>query len=381
MSRRPVPPAGESYHTQHAPFGAFASFTVGLVDAPGGFGQSLGGPAKQNVYVGFRGASHAQWQFLPFLTPPRSKAADYTGEVVAHTPTDYHALRPADYERTLGWASDTWRADNARFGFSLLSPFDTVPDPVKLRPAAARFHLAPLVCGWIEYDNRAGTAPVELMFGIGDSTRPLRPLSDTTAALEALGKAARARSQARIVGVTGSVGKTGVKEAIFAALDRASRGEAHRSVKSYNNHVGVPLSLARMPSRTRFGVFEMGMNHAGEIAALTRQVRPHVPAAALADLQRGERGDRVAQCGRVELRAEAAHHPVRLQPVQPGLHGAAGHAEPARGLHHPDPRLVGEQPDQPGVQGVHGHTGDLLGDLRHSVRLVSRMPQMAERYV
>lgn len=183
MSRRPVPPAGESYHTQHAPFGAFASFTVGLVDAPGGFGQSLGGPAKQNVYVGFRGASHAQWQFLPFLTPPRSKAADYTGEVVAHTPTDYHALRPADYERTLGWASDTWRADNARFGFSLLSPFDTVPDPVKLRPAAARFHLAPLVCGWIEYDNRAGTAPVELMFGIGDSTRPLRPLSDTTAAL------------------------------------------------------------------------------------------------------------------------------------------------------------------------------------------------------
>ena len=109
-------------------------------------------------------------------------------------------------------------------------------------------------------------------------------VSDTTAALEALGKAARARiderSGARIVGVTGSVGKTGVKEAIFAALDRASRGPggfgAHRSVKSYNNHVGVPLSLARMPSRSRFGIFEMGMNHSGEIAALTRQVRPHV---------------------------------------------------------------------------------------------------------
>jgi UDP-N-acetylmuramoyl-tripeptide--D-alanyl-D-alanine ligase len=99
---------------------------------------------------------------------------------------------------------------------------------------------------------------------------------DTNAALEALGKAARERSGAQIVGVTGSVGKTGVKEAIFAALDRSSRGAAHRSVKSYNNHVGVPLSLARMPSRSRFGVFEMGMNHAGEIAALTRQVRPHV---------------------------------------------------------------------------------------------------------
>lgn len=101
-------------------------------------------------------------------------------------------------------------------------------------------------------------------------------VKDTSSALELLAKAARERSNARIIGVTGSVGKTGVKEAIFAALDRASRGHAHRSVKSYNNHVGVPLSLARMPARTRYGVFEMGMNHAGEIAALTRQVRPHV---------------------------------------------------------------------------------------------------------
>jgi UDP-N-acetylmuramoyl-tripeptide--D-alanyl-D-alanine ligase len=101
-------------------------------------------------------------------------------------------------------------------------------------------------------------------------------VADTNAALEALGRAARARSDAVIIGVTGSVGKTGVKEAIFAALERSSRGNAHRSVKSYNNHVGVPLSLARMPARSRFGVFEMGMNHAGEIAALTRMVRPHV---------------------------------------------------------------------------------------------------------
>jgi len=99
---------------------------------------------------------------------------------------------------------------------------------------------------------------------------------DTMEALLRLGAASRARSRGRIIGVTGSVGKTGVKEALFAALDRASRGDAHRSVKSYNNHVGVPLSLARMPARARFGVFEMGMNHAGEIAALTRQVRPHV---------------------------------------------------------------------------------------------------------
>ena len=101
-------------------------------------------------------------------------------------------------------------------------------------------------------------------------------VGDTTKALEMLAMAARNRTEGVIVGVTGSVGKTGVKEAIFAALDRSSRGKAHRSVKSYNNHVGVPLSLVRMPARSRFGVFEMGMNHKGEISALTRLVRPHV---------------------------------------------------------------------------------------------------------
>ena len=101
-------------------------------------------------------------------------------------------------------------------------------------------------------------------------------VADTARALEALGAASRDRCRAPVVGVTGSVGKTGVKEAIHAALDRASRGGSHRSVKSYNNHVGVPLSLARMPEDARYGVFEMGMNHAGEIAGLTRQVRPDV---------------------------------------------------------------------------------------------------------
>jgi UDP-N-acetylmuramoyl-tripeptide--D-alanyl-D-alanine ligase len=101
-------------------------------------------------------------------------------------------------------------------------------------------------------------------------------VADTAAALNALGSASRARSQARIVGVTGSVGKTGTKEALYAALDRAAPGRAHRSVKSYNNHTGVPLSLARMDRDARFGVFEMGMNHKGELAALTRLVRPHV---------------------------------------------------------------------------------------------------------
>lgn len=101
-------------------------------------------------------------------------------------------------------------------------------------------------------------------------------VADTTAALNALGVASRARTAGKVIGVTGSVGKTGTKEALFACLDRSMRGQVHRSVKSYNNHTGVPLSLARMPAATRVGVFEMGMNHAGELDALTKLVRPHV---------------------------------------------------------------------------------------------------------
>jgi len=101
-------------------------------------------------------------------------------------------------------------------------------------------------------------------------------VDDTFAALRALGRAARQRSKATIFGVTGSVGKTSTKEALFAALERNRPGKVHRSVKSYNNHTGVPLSLARMPRDAEFAVLEMGMNNKGEIAALTRQVRPHL---------------------------------------------------------------------------------------------------------
>jgi UDP-N-acetylmuramoyl-tripeptide--D-alanyl-D-alanine ligase len=101
-------------------------------------------------------------------------------------------------------------------------------------------------------------------------------VDETAAALEALGRAARKRVRATIFGVTGSVGKTSTKEALYAALDRCAPGKVHRSVKSYNNHTGVPLSLARMPRDVAYAVLEMGMNNKGEIAALTRQVRPHV---------------------------------------------------------------------------------------------------------
>ncbi|HVJ54506.1 MAG TPA: UDP-N-acetylmuramoylalanyl-D-glutamyl-2,6-diaminopimelate--D-alanyl-D-alanine ligase [Aliidongia sp.] len=103
---------------------------------------------------------------------------------------------------------------------------------------------------------------------------PLVQVDDTQSALEKLGDAARRRSTARILAVTGSVGKTGTKEMLATAL--APQGRTHRSLASYNNHWGVPLSLARMPREARFGVFELGMNQPGEIAARTRQVRPDI---------------------------------------------------------------------------------------------------------
>ncbi len=101
-------------------------------------------------------------------------------------------------------------------------------------------------------------------------------VADPFAALQALAQAARERTSATVIGITGSVGKTSTKEALYAALERSHPGKVHRSVKSYNNHTGVPLSLARMPRDSRFAVLEMGMNNAGEIAALAAQVRPHV---------------------------------------------------------------------------------------------------------
>ncbi len=101
-------------------------------------------------------------------------------------------------------------------------------------------------------------------------------VDDVPAALTALAVTAREQMNGVVLGVTGSVGKTSTKEALAAALERSRRGPVHRSVKSYNNHTGVPLSLARMPRDAAFAVLEMGMNNAGEIAALTSLVRPNV---------------------------------------------------------------------------------------------------------
>ncbi len=103
---------------------------------------------------------------------------------------------------------------------------------------------------------------------------PLLIVDDVLAALERLGSAGRARSRARVVAVTGSVGKTSAKEMLRAALD--GQGRVHAAEASYNNHWGVPLTLARMPARTDFAIIEIGMNHPGEIAPLARLARPHV---------------------------------------------------------------------------------------------------------
>jgi UDP-N-acetylmuramoyl-tripeptide--D-alanyl-D-alanine ligase len=111
-----------------------------------------------------------------------------------------------------------------------------------------------------------------------DISTPHILVADVPRALELLGQAARMRTSATIAAITGSVGKTTVKEVTRLALERFRPNFVHASVKSYNNHVGVPLTLARMPEHVKFAILEMGMNKAGEIAALTAQAKPHVAA-------------------------------------------------------------------------------------------------------
>lgn len=99
-------------------------------------------------------------------------------------------------------------------------------------------------------------------------------VKDTFKAMQDLGIAARARTGAKIIGITGSVGKTGTKEMLGRAF--SALGQTHYSEKSLNNHWGVPLSLSRMDAGSDYGVFEMGMNHANEISPLSKMVKPHI---------------------------------------------------------------------------------------------------------
>ena len=140
----------------------------------------------------------------------------------------------------------------------------------------------------IKGDNRDGhdfvTAALEAGAGLAviaahkrgnfPDRAPLVVVADVLEGLRDLARAARARTRAKIIAVTGSVGKTGTKEALRLALSRS--GETHASLASYNNHWGVPLSLARCPESARYAVFEIGMNHAGEIEPLVQLVRPEI---------------------------------------------------------------------------------------------------------
>ncbi|WP_174800543.1 UDP-N-acetylmuramoyl-tripeptide--D-alanyl-D-alanine ligase [Martelella limonii] len=109
---------------------------------------------------------------------------------------------------------------------------------------------------------------------LGRLTCGMIVVDDVLEAMCRLAIAARRRTDARIIAVTGSVGKTSTKEMLAAGLRASAR--VHAAVASFNNHWGVPLTLARMPADTEFGVFEIGMNHSGEIRPLTKMVRPHV---------------------------------------------------------------------------------------------------------
>lgn len=168
-------------------------------------------------------------------------------------------------------------------------PFGTMPDGISgisidtrtLQPGEAFFAIRGDKFDGHDFVNQAmkagaGVAVVSesRLVALGHMRIPLLVVPDVLAALEKLGIASRARSRAQIVAVTGSVGKTTTKEMLRAIL--SASGIVHASAASFNNHWGVPLTLARMPADANFGVFEIGMNHAGEITPLVAMVRPHV---------------------------------------------------------------------------------------------------------
>ncbi|HEX3939435.1 MAG TPA: UDP-N-acetylmuramoylalanyl-D-glutamyl-2,6-diaminopimelate--D-alanyl-D-alanine ligase [Xanthobacteraceae bacterium] len=161
---------------------------------------------------------------------------------------------------------------------------DSVPglsiDTRSLAPGEAFFAIAGENRDGHDFVAAALTAKAGLAVVAADRRRqfpgdaPLLVVPNVLAGLRDLAAAARARTTAKVIGVTGSVGKTGTKEALRLALSKD--GETHASVASYNNQWGVPLSLARCPASARYAVLEMGMNHEGEIEPLSRLVRPQV---------------------------------------------------------------------------------------------------------
>jgi UDP-N-acetylmuramoyl-tripeptide--D-alanyl-D-alanine ligase len=164
---------------------------------------------------------------------------------------------------TGGHSTTDWQADGVSIDTRTLQPGDLFVALKDVRDGHD-FVAAAL-------DKGAAAALVSHIPEGVSETAPLLIVPDVLKALDALGAAARARSKARVVGVTGSVGKTSTKEMLRAIL--AGHGKTHAAEASYNNHWGVPLTLARMPADTAFAVIEIGMNHPGEIAPLARLAR------------------------------------------------------------------------------------------------------------
>ena len=185
------------------------------------------------------------------------------------TPASILWTAEAAAEATCGCAHGDWRASGVSIDTRTLHPGDLF---VALKGPSFDGHefVAEALA------NGAAAIMVSRMPRAFDAGAPMLVVADTLRGLEDLGRAARARTRARIVGVTGSVGKTGVKEALRLVLGAQAPTTANDG--SLNNHWGLPLSLARMPESVSFGVFEMGMNHPGEIEPLSRMARPHVAA-------------------------------------------------------------------------------------------------------
>ena len=169
-------------------------------------------------------------------------------------------------EATGGFCSVTWNAEGISIDTRTINPGDlfiALTDRRDGHDFVAQALLKGAAAALVSY------RPTNV-----DENAPLLIVKDVMQGLNALGQAARSRTNARIIAVTGSVGKTSTKEMLKTVLE--FQGRTHASIASYNNHWGVPLSLASMPRDTEFGVFEIGMNHPGEIAPLSRITRPHV---------------------------------------------------------------------------------------------------------
>lgn len=181
---------------------------------------------------------------------------------------------------------------------------------------------------------------------LGRITVPLMVVDDVLNAMELLGRAARKRTKAKIIAITGSAGKTTTKDALAHVL--ASSGKVHASAASFNNHWGVPLTLARMPRETEFGIFEIGMNHGGEITPLVDMVKPHVAMVTLVA---------AAHMGHFKSLDEIAHAKGEI---------FSGLAKGGTALINRDDKrfkLLSEIATKSGVKNINGYGANRMGDV------------------